>query len=272
MPVNASDAAIYVSSGLLPVEAAVDKKTQNFFYSICILTEDSSEKQLARRQLAVKQIDSSSWFVQIKKILWKYSLPEAEELLQAPFRQSFWRGKVNWKLHNYWSSRILDKAELCRSLRHMNHAYHPGKLHPSLTIPFDSVRSCNRLPIKLKLLTGTYILQVNIVAFNQNEVDPTCRLCRSSEEKLEHFILICPMLESIRSACFPEIAHEVRQVFGLNFNTLSLVNRVSLVLDCTSYISDNVRQYHRRYNDKLKYLKGDIVYTEEMVSEPASDH
>ena len=137
----------------------------------------------------------------------------------------------------------------------MNIYYQPGKLHPSLTIPFDSVRSCNRLPIKLKLLTGTYILQVNRVAFNQNEVDPTCRLCQTNKETLEHFILTCPMLESIRAVCFPEIAQEVKRMFCLDFHVLPMRSRVSLIIDCTTFISCELKKKQKQFNELLKNLQ-----------------
>ncbi len=61
----------------------------------------------------------------------------------------------------------------------MNITYTSGKIHPNMQTTNNSMRVINRLPVKLKLLTGTYILQANRVAFNQNEVDPTCQRAES---------------------------------------------------------------------------------------------
>ena len=49
--------------------------------------------------------------------------------------------------------------------------------------------------IKLKLVTGTYILQVNRAAFNQNQVDPTCMLSQQDPETVGHFLVECTALE-----------------------------------------------------------------------------
>jgi hypothetical protein len=43
-------------------------------YNIFLLSEDSTEKKIARRQLAFKDINSNSWFTEVKSLLWKYDL------------------------------------------------------------------------------------------------------------------------------------------------------------------------------------------------------
>jgi len=47
------------------------------FNNICNQADNSIEKNLARRQLIVKSKESSSWFIEIKYILRKYNLQEA---------------------------------------------------------------------------------------------------------------------------------------------------------------------------------------------------
>ncbi|CAG2240732.1 unnamed protein product [Mytilus edulis] len=76
--------------------------------------------------------------------------------------------------------------------------YSIGAPHPALSSVTTSTRDVARLPVKLKLLTGTYQLQSTRAAFNQNQVDPTCQLCNLESETLEHFISKCSALSSIR--------------------------------------------------------------------------
>ena len=45
--------------------------------------------------------------------------------------------------------------------------------------------------LKCKLLTGTYILHGNTIAFNQHTVDATCKLCLAAPETRQHFIAEC---------------------------------------------------------------------------------
>ena len=54
------------------------------------------------------------------------------------------------------------------------------------------------MPARIKLLTGTYILQTNRAKFNRNAVSPVCTACHGAEETVEHFILQCPALQEAR--------------------------------------------------------------------------
>ena len=64
-----------------------------------------------------------------------------------------------------------------------------------------STRDANRIPIKLKVVSGQYILQANRARFNQNQVDTICQLCGEEEENMEHFLLKCTILQAVRYQC-----------------------------------------------------------------------
>ena len=72
-------------------------------------------------------------------------------------------------------------------------------LHP-LIMSAGNLQEVPRIAVHLKIVTGTYILQSNRASFNQNEVDPTCLLCKTRAETLSHFLLHCAILESIRES------------------------------------------------------------------------
>jgi hypothetical protein len=57
-----------------------------------------------------------------------------------------------------------------------------GKVHPLFKINCHSAIDTAKLPIKLKLLTGTYILQSKRIRMYKNEIDPKCLLCAKEEE------------------------------------------------------------------------------------------
>jgi hypothetical protein len=76
-PTRTADPAVYMLSGLLPVEAQIHIRALGLFNNICNQAEDSVEKTLARRQLIVKSSESNSWFIEIKNILRKYNMLEA---------------------------------------------------------------------------------------------------------------------------------------------------------------------------------------------------
>ena len=69
LPDTVADPAVYILTGTIPIEGVIHSRALNLFGSICRLSEDSIEKQIARRQLSVKGDKSNSWFIDIKNIL-----------------------------------------------------------------------------------------------------------------------------------------------------------------------------------------------------------
>jgi hypothetical protein len=67
------------------------------------------------------------------------------------------------------------------------------------------MRDIIRIPIRLKIATGTYILQANRASFNRSQLNPICLLCENGEETLEHFLLTCNCLDGIRAPLVKEI-------------------------------------------------------------------
>ena len=119
-------------------------------------------------------------------------------MLQDPPSKESWKRSVNKQVNSYWSNRIRDNALLYTSLRYLHvDDYRYGKRH-SVLRTIGNAREIPRITTKLKLVTGTYILQCNRAAFNQNQIEPTCLLCKTEEETLEHFLLNCTALHSAR--------------------------------------------------------------------------
>ena len=75
------------------------------------------------------------------------------------------------------------------------YCYSLGEIHPLMNLHMDSTGDANRVQVKLKLAAGTYILQINWAAFNQNDVKPTCLLCNAVDETLAHILIFCKSLE-----------------------------------------------------------------------------
>ena len=87
------------------------------------------------------------------------------------------------------------------------------------------------IAVKLKILTGTYILQSNRAAFNKHQVDPTCVLCGQSSETLDHFILRCVELEDVRTSVLLDLSAYFYDICGIHFNTLSVDKQLQIIID-----------------------------------------
>lgn len=99
LPSNTSGSAVYILSGFMPVEAVIHKKILTLFNNVCLQSESSVEKRLARRQLSVKSLDSNSSFINVKKLFFKYCLPELDTILDGTFNKYKWKREVNCKVN-----------------------------------------------------------------------------------------------------------------------------------------------------------------------------
>ena len=128
-----ADPVLYILTGLLPIESQIHIKALNFFNNICLLSEETVEKRLARRQIAIKTSKSASWFIEIKKLLWFYDLPDIDLLLECPVPRFSWKKQIFTKISDYWSNQIIGTAKLHSTLKYLNSdIYSPGKIHPLL--------------------------------------------------------------------------------------------------------------------------------------------
>ena len=146
----------------------------------------------------MKSFKSHSWFIAVKKLLILYELPSAESLLDNPLEKLEWKKQVNNVINDHWTEKILCRSELYSSLRYLSKTFTVGNCHPAVKPYPCSNRDIYRIPVKNKILTGTYILQSNRAKFNQNEVNPMCQLCQMDNETLKHFLLECRVLEYAR--------------------------------------------------------------------------
>ena len=136
---------------------------------------------------------------------------------------------VKRKIYEHWSKSITESIPYYKSLQYLSCAnLEKGKLHPILKINCKSKGDLHRLPIKLKLLTGAYILQSNRIKMYKNELNALCLLCEKDGETIEHFILDCEQLKEVREP----IIQDIDSV--LNWRKLSENVQLQLLLDITA--------------------------------------
>ena len=188
VPDTTADPAVYILTGTILLEGVIHKRALSLFGYICQLVDTSIEVQRAEQQLTVKDDHSHSWYIAVKNIMRKYGLPEPLDLLQCPRSKFVWKHRVNKHMNNYWVRFVKERASLYPSLQYLAvDNYASGRSHYLLK-SCKNARETTRVHTKLKLATGTYILQTNRASFNQNMVDPTCLLCKSAEEITQHFL------------------------------------------------------------------------------------
>ena len=245
----------------------IHKKILSLYGNITRLPEKSVEYQLAKRQLEVKTFKSNSWFIAVKKILIQYNLLSPESLLDNPLKKTSLEKKLfNTAINEYWTCQIVSQSRLYFSLKYLSKTYFVGKCHPAVKLYMHSDRDIPRIPVKNKVLTGTYVLQTNRLKFNQNEVNPICLLCHEEDEP-QHFLIDCKSLEDIRQ---PTISDFLRVLGDLNtrysvaadYTLLQLLVDSNIVLqDSDSRITSEIMTlveslyYHSRRLHATRYSK-----------------
>ena len=104
-----------------------------------------------------------------------YDLPETVLLHNLPWKR-------NKRLNDYWVAFVKKRASLYASSQYLVVDNCPcGKCHHLLKSA-NNVREIHCIRTKLKMVTGTDILQTNRASFNKNMVDFTCCCVRMAKK------------------------------------------------------------------------------------------
>ncbi|VDI37464.1 Hypothetical predicted protein [Mytilus galloprovincialis] len=90
LPDRTANAAVLLLIGQIPIEAEIHKRILGNFRNI-IDNDNSVERDLAFRQLAMKSDSSNSWFRKVVIITELYDLPSPHDLLVSPPSKSKWK-------------------------------------------------------------------------------------------------------------------------------------------------------------------------------------
>lgn len=117
-----------------------------------------------------------------------------------------------------------------------------GFTHPV----WDTVKSNRvdviRAVVKVRILTGTYVLQVHRKKFRMDGVfDACCPLCCLEDEDIVHMLTRCPALSTVRTTYINELKQCIQSTLGSgewarrirDSNTL-----VQLIVDCRKLVPD----------------------------------
>ena len=199
LPDKTSNSISLALLGVLPLEAVLHKNALTTFMNM-IRQKGSIESDIALRQLVMKDENDKSWFMFVREILNLYNLPSIFYLLSNPPSKTEWKRLLNDAVNSATEATWKQDIEEKSSLKYVNtDLLKVGKSHHVWSTTRNSIHDSRRAQIKSKLLTGTYILQGNRAAFNQYQVNSTCKLCSAAPETRQHFISECDFLEKERT-------------------------------------------------------------------------
>ena len=172
-----------------------------------MLCSNSIERELAERQILLKDKKSKSWFVYVGPILSQYNLPGTIDLLHTEIFKKAWKQTVDKHVSAYWVDKIKLEASEKSSLKFLNtQNYKIGEVHYLWKNAGFNLIAIKKADFKAKLMKGTYVLQSNRAKFNQYSVYPMCLLCGDNAEDMIHFLLKCRCLSEPRDQFMEKIS------------------------------------------------------------------
>ncbi|CAG2246674.1 unnamed protein product [Mytilus edulis] len=238
LPDRTANAAVLLLIGQIHIEAEIHKRILGIFRNI-IDNDNSVERDLAFRQLAMKSDSSNSWFRKVVIITELYDLPSPHDLLVSPPSKSKWKKLVNSSVNYYWITKLKSEASEKSSLNLLNYADAEfGSIHSIWNTcgsePYSTLRAC----IKSKLACNTYTLQCDKSKFSKRQISAICQLCGIEDENRLHFILRCSRLNNVRNSFIQSLKTFIKDVVTTNlYDELfsSEINTLQLIIDCSVF-------------------------------------
>ena len=184
------------------------------------------------QQLSVKVHNSSSWFIYVQDLLEKYNLQDINILIQNVPTKDQWTITVSKAISAFWTDVLLQDCLTKSTLRFCNiNILKLCQIHPVWITVDNNVHDARRAITKVRLLTGTYIVQSKISKFNQNEVDTRCQLCFSDIEDYPHMLLQFGALLSYRREYIENLIDIIGHSSWCEMNNQS---RLEIILDVSA--------------------------------------
>ena len=266
LPKSTAIPALYLLSGMLPIEALIHTRILLLFRSItsgnASILPVAYIQEIITRQLAMKDLDSRSWCTIVKKLLTQYDLPPASTILERKPRKIEWTAMVNRAIRGWWTKELRKEAGKKSSLQLINlDKCAAGSIHPMLS-SVASPLEIRRATVKLQLLVQRYPLATCHVA-GQRKTE-ICPLCHNEEETTSHFLLRCSNLKATRDRYLPSMLTSLRK----QHISIDPDNLTKILLD-SNYIHQEHQQEHeihsrnlifRLHHDRSLSLGGDSEF------------
>ena len=194
--------------GALPIETELHKRPLSLLHSI-VRSGTMRLKSLLERQLPLGY--SKSFFCMAEKTLEFYDLPCLIELQNLC--KLAWKKLTRQAVSSY---SLMREAQTKSTLENCNlSSMAVGSTHIVWEAASNNVHDVRRSVLKVRMMTGVYMLQTTKARFNQYKVEPTCPLCRLEPEDLSNMLLRCPALADTREAPLSDIRGLITRVFGI---------------------------------------------------------
>ena len=219
--------------------------------------------ELAIRQTAMCDFNSKSWFIKAAKVLALYKLPPMHILVDSPPGKTQWTQTCKSAVFSHWTDELSAQAASKSTLVNLSMDFKIGTPHPVWTSTHSAFYDIRKSIFKAKLITNVVIFQSNKARFNKYDVNPICPLCSHDIETLQHFLIHCDKLQSVRERWMPLIKEVLME--AMDENSWSLLQHdefrmTRLLLDCTNFCVEYPTLKKPRIRSQMEFLSRNLCF------------
>ena len=166
---------------------------------------------------------STSWFIKIRHLCYKYSLPSPLVLLSSPPSKSTFKTLIRKKVLDFWQVEMRYEAKLKPSLTYFKPEFMSlQKPHPLWTTSGSNPFEINKALVVAKLMSGRYRTDWLARHWSKDNKSGFCVLCpgKNIVGSIEHLLVSCEALSEKRDA----LIKYWRQQTEDNFHLQTLFN------------------------------------------------
>ena len=203
LPDCTNSAAVYLSIGVLPASGQRDIEILGLLGQLAMCDQEAQNiRAVIEHNLAFYGINFNGWSGLVRKICFKYGLPDPLQYLQHPWRPDRWRAHCKKIVQDYWDKRLL---EATRSMKYFDTEYAstrvPMRVWQLAGLCSASVKQAT---IVSWMLLGVYFTREFLHVMKKAK-SPLCLGCQDDKiENLSHIILHCGYYQCIREEYLPQ--------------------------------------------------------------------
>ena len=208
------ESVVYFLGGSLPLPALLHIRQLSLLGMIARLGPDNILHKLGCSSLSNAKPSSRSWFLQVKGICSKYSLPDPLTILANPSSKCSLKRIVKSKIVDFWEKRLRSDASKLTSLGFFKpHFYSLAKPHPIWSSAGNNPYEVEKACIQARMLSGRF-RSCWLSRHWSGDSSGSCSLPSCSLDPtpgtLTHMLLDCQDLQPARQRVFTLWAEHLR--------------------------------------------------------------
>ena len=179
LPITTPESFTMFFAGALPATAIVHLRTLSLLGMISLLGRQGILDRLGRHALLSAR-NKGSWFLAVRRICQKYSLPDPLIVLQQPLPKARWKSLCKSCVVRWWEEQFRGEAAGLTSLVNFNpHFFSLTKTHRTLSLA-GSPHEVSKATTVMLMLSGRYNTCHHTRHWDRSNVAGSCKLCPSS--------------------------------------------------------------------------------------------